>query len=86
MAGSHKTSVLVPLPPAAGRLMFEASRRAEAMGLVAPQPPGSAGAADLGAVRRLAGQLRQAGIATAASAALTICGSPGSFARASSCG
>ncbi|HEV8209448.1 MAG TPA: hypothetical protein VGP77_04975, partial [Vicinamibacterales bacterium] len=70
MAVSHKTSVHVPLGPAAGRLLFEASRRAEAMGLVAPEPPGSSAVADLGAVRRLATQIRQAGIATAASAAL----------------
>jgi hypothetical protein len=69
MAASHKTSVLAPLSPASGRLMFEASRRAEAMGLVAPDP-GASGPPDLGAVRRLATQIRQAGIATAASAAL----------------
>ncbi len=70
MAVSHKTSVHIPLAPAAGRLLFEASRRAEAMGLVAPEPPGSSAVADLGAVRRLATQIRQAGIATAASATL----------------
>ncbi len=50
-----------------GRLVFEASRRAEAMGLVDPQPPGRA---DLDAVRHLASRVGRAGIASASAADL----------------
>jgi len=70
MAVVQKQSVHVPLAAAAGRLLFEASRRAEAMGLVAPAEGAGADTADLGSVRKLAARIRQAGIASAASAAL----------------
>jgi hypothetical protein len=66
----RKSSVAAPLTPAAGRLLFEASRRAEAMGLIAPDTSDGRGLADLGAVRQLAIQVRQAGIASGAAAAL----------------
>jgi hypothetical protein len=66
----QKQSIHVPLAAVAGRLLFEASRRAEAMGLVAPAAAGAADAPDFGAVRKLAARIRQAGIASAASAAL----------------
>jgi hypothetical protein len=66
----QKQSIHVPLAAAAGRLLFEASRRAEAMGLVVAAEGGGADAADLGSVRKLAARIRQAGIASAASAAL----------------
>jgi len=51
-------------------LLFEASRRAEAMGLIGPDAAAVGGAVDLGTVRRLAKQVRQAGIASGAAAAL----------------
>src|SRR4051812_45740148 len=70
MAVVQKQSVHVPLAAAAGRLLFEAARRAEAMGVVGPAEAGGADAADLGSVRKLAARIRQAGIASAASAAL----------------
>src|SRR3954468_2201063 len=71
MALVHKQSIRVPLAAAAGRLLFEASRRAEAMGLVvAAEARGAADTADLGTVRQLAARIRPAGIASAASAAL----------------
>src|SRR3954462_9376326 len=70
MPVAHKQSMHVPLAAAAGRLLFEASRRAEAMGLVAPAAAGAAEAGDLGSVRKLAAHVREAGIASAAAAAL----------------
>lgn len=70
MAEVQKASVRVPLVRDAGRLLFEASRRAEAMGLIAPDPSVPHGVADLGAVRQLARRVRQAGIASGAAAAL----------------
>ena len=70
MAVAHKQSDAAPLAPAANRLLFEAARRAEAMGLVAPDAPGASASADLAAVRKLASRIREAGIASAASAAL----------------
>lgn len=52
-----------------GRLAFEAARRAEAMGLLEPQPThGPAG--NLDAIRHIAKQVGRAGIATATAAAL----------------
>jgi hypothetical protein len=66
----RKTSVHAPLTQAAGRLLFEASRRAEAMGLIEPDTSGGRGLADLGTVRQLATHVRQAGIASGAAAAL----------------
>jgi len=66
----RNTSVPVPLTRAAGRLLFEASRRAEAMGLIETDTSGARGPGDLGAVRDLARHVRQAGIASGATAAL----------------
>src|SRR5260370_1984771 len=54
-----------------GRLVFEASRRAEAMGLVDNVEPHAAGAADLDTVRRLASRVGRAGIAAATAAHLS---------------
>lgn len=51
---------MAPLDTRVGRLVFEVSRRAEAMGLVDPQPLGRA---DLDAVRHLASRVGRAGIA-----------------------
>ena len=70
MRAIRNTSVAVPLTRAAGRLLFEASRRAEAMGLIETDTSGAHGAGDLGAVRELARHVRQAGIASGATAAL----------------
>jgi hypothetical protein len=53
-----------------GRLVFEASRRAEAMGLVDNVDPHASGAADLDTVRRLARRVGRAGIAAATAAHL----------------
>jgi hypothetical protein len=53
-----------------GRLVFEASRRAEAMGLVTRAEPHASGAADLDTVRRLASSVGRAGIAAATAAHL----------------
>ena len=66
----RKTSVRAPLTPGVGRLLFEASRRAEAMGLIEPDASGASGLADLGTIRQLATHVRQAGIASATAAAL----------------
>ena len=66
-------SELAPTGRDLGRLVFEASRRAEAMGLIDPiEPAGSDAHAhgDLKAIRHLANQVRKAGVATAAAAAL----------------
>ncbi|HEV8345703.1 MAG TPA: hypothetical protein VGQ16_03960 [Vicinamibacterales bacterium] len=52
--------------PDVRRLMFEASRRAEAMGLVEPPALGATSSADASAVRLLANRVRRAGIAAAA--------------------
>jgi len=70
MSSVQKTSVYVPPARDVGRLLFEASRRAEAMGLIEPDASGSRAFADLGTVRQLAMQVRQAGIASATAAAL----------------
>lgn len=70
MGASRKTAVDVPLTQAAGRLLFEASRRAEAMGLIQPDRSSAGGFGDLGSVRELAAHVRQAGIASGAAAAL----------------
>jgi hypothetical protein len=53
-----------------GRLVFEASRRAEAMGLVDNVDPHASGATDLDTVRRLARRVGRAGIAAATAAHL----------------
>jgi hypothetical protein len=53
-----------------GRLVFEASRRAEAMGLVENVEPHPLGAVDLDTVRRLASRVGRAGIASATAAHL----------------
>ena len=57
---THNESVIAPRDGRVGRLVFEVSRRAEAMGLLDPQPPGRA---DLDAVRHLANRVGRAGIA-----------------------
>ncbi len=74
----HNGSVTAPSDIA--RLLFEASRRAEAMGLVEPHPTAqvrgsgtqgpTAENADLKAVRHIAHQARKAGIAAATAPAL----------------
>ena len=69
VASFRKLSVQTPLPQAAGRLLFEATRRAEAMGLIEPDTS-AGGPLDAGAVRHLAAHVRQAGIASGAAAAL----------------
>ena len=66
----RKTSIHVPITQSVGRLLFEASRRAEAMGLIEPDAYGPRGPADLGAVRQLATHVRRAGIASGTAAAL----------------
>ncbi len=58
---------MAPADRGLGRLVFEASRRAEAMGLVERDLEGPG---DLKAVRHLANQARKAGIAAATAAAL----------------
>src|SRR5262245_61023407 len=58
----RKASVLAPRPDVR-RLLFEASRRAEAMGLVEPAAVTNA---DPAGVHLLASRVRRAGIATAA--------------------
>src|SRR5882672_2043400 len=62
MTLSRKASVLAPTPDVR-RLLFEASRRAEAMGLVEPAAVTNT---DPAAVHLLASRVRRAGIATAA--------------------
>ena len=62
MSVARKASVLAPTPDVR-RLLFEASRRAEAMGLVEPAAVTNA---DPAAVHLLASRVRRAGIATAA--------------------
>jgi hypothetical protein len=64
----HARSVSAPAADArVGRLVFEASRRAEAMGLVDPLP---AGRVDLETVRHLASRVGRAGIAASSAAHL----------------
>lgn len=63
MAVAQKHSVLAPPPRDIRRLVFEASRRAEAMGLV---EPAAVTTADAPALRHLANRIRRAGIAAAA--------------------
>ena len=58
----HRRSVPAPADTALARLMFEATRRAEAMGIL---EPGTA-RVEPAAVRQLAGKIRGAGIATSA--------------------
>jgi transcriptional regulator with XRE-family HTH domain len=62
MQVSQKRSVSVPAETEVARLMFEAARRAEAMGIVEPD----VARLDPDAIRHLAGQVRSAGIATSA--------------------
>ncbi|HEX3702159.1 MAG TPA: hypothetical protein VHU82_02440 [Vicinamibacterales bacterium] len=64
---SHTGSVHGPADARLGRLLFEVSRRAEAMGLVDPLPPGRV---DLETVRHLASRVGRAGIAAATAAHL----------------
>src|SRR5437773_2727025 len=65
MASVQKTSdsAGTGAPASAPRLLFEAVRRAEAMGLV---EPGAVARGDVAAVRHLANRVRRAGIAAAA--------------------
>jgi transcriptional regulator with XRE-family HTH domain len=70
MSVVRNTSVSVPPARDVGRLLFEASRRAAAMGLIGPDAPAVHGPADLGTVRQLAKHVRQAGIASGAAAVL----------------
>jgi hypothetical protein len=70
MSAVRKAAVYVPLTQAVGRLLFEASRRAEAMGLIETDRSSVGGLGDLGTVRQLAAHVRQAGIASGAAAAL----------------
>ena len=58
MAKLHSSSVLDPTDVDVARLAVDAARRAEAMGLVASTPA----TADADAIRRLANQVRRAGI------------------------
>src|SRR5437016_12144811 len=67
MAFVQTKSAHVPVGREVGRLMFEASRRAEAMGLLEPD---AAAHVDLASVRLLANRVRKAGIAGAPAAAL----------------
>jgi hypothetical protein len=72
MSLTHKKSTWVPTPGRrVGRLLADASRRAEAMGLIEVHPGADAGPqGDLTAFRHLATQAEKAGIATATAAAL----------------
>ena len=67
MPAIHKQSTLIPIGRGVGRLVFEASRRAEAMGLVEPV---TAAQGALKAVRHIANHVRKAGIGVAAAAEL----------------
>lgn len=68
MAIVQKRSDLAPAAAAVRRLAFEVTRRAEAMGLI---EPAAVEAGDVkAAVRRVAGHVRRAGIATAAAGEL----------------
>jgi len=60
---TRSKSVLAPAPRNVARLVFEAARRAEAMGLIEPD---AIGGGDAAAVRHLAAGVRRAGIASAA--------------------
>jgi len=64
---------MAPAGSHVGRLIFEASRRAEAMGLLEPHAPVGA---DLETVRRLAGRVGRAGIASATAAELNNVAAP----------
>lgn len=66
-------SISAPPRGRVGRLAFEASRRAEAMGLV---PPELAPRGDLAAIRHIARHIGRAGIATATAAALNTVEAP----------
>jgi len=59
----NRSSGAAVLPAVAPRLLFEAARRAEAMGLI---DPGAVTRGDVASVRHLAGRIRRAGIAAAA--------------------
>jgi hypothetical protein len=63
MAVSHIESERTPVGRPVDRLMFEAMRRAEAMGLV---EPGAVTRTDPAAIRQLANRVRRAGIGTTA--------------------
>lgn len=63
MSVSQSRSVLAPAAGPVPRLLVEAARRAEAMGLV---EPGSMERADAETVRRLGARLRKVGVATSA--------------------
>ena len=67
MPSIQKQSTLIPIGRGVGRLVFEASRRAEAMGLVEPD---AVARGDVKAVRHIANHVRKAGIGAAAAAAL----------------
>ena len=67
MPAVQKQSTLIPIGRDVERLVFEVSRRAEAMGLVEPV---TVAQGDLKAVRHIASHVRKAGIATAAADAL----------------
>jgi hypothetical protein len=73
MSVVRRRSVMAPGAPSVPRLMVEASRRAEAMGLVEPH---AAAGADLDTVRRLAGRVGRAGIASATAAELNNVAAP----------
>ena len=60
---SKSTGIAPPAVPVSPRLLFEAARRAEAMGLV---ESGATARGDVTAVRHLANRVRRAGIAAAA--------------------
>jgi hypothetical protein len=63
MSAPQSRSISVPAAAPVPRLLVEAARRAEAMGLV---EPGSMERADAETVRRLGARLRKAGVATSA--------------------
>jgi hypothetical protein len=68
MLNIQNKSVLAPSERAVERLVFDAFRRAEAMGLVEPD---ATARGDLKAVRHMAQHVRKAGIAAAAATALS---------------
>lgn len=71
MVVAQKSSIRIPLGRDAGRLLSEASFRAEAMGIIKPAAADPVDEPDdLSTIRKLAAQVRRAGIASAAAAAL----------------
>jgi len=71
---SKSTVGAAPIADGSSRLLFEAARRAEAMGLV---EPGAVVRSDVSAVRHLASRVRRAGIAVAAADELHNVTAPG---------